>query len=579
MKNYIKISLASLLALTLTTSCLREFEPTSSVTQEEVDKSDKEGLANAIPAYLNKYDTSSYYDIGFGAFPIWRDASTSDLVIKSSVYDYFWQVGWCESLGAEVTPAATMYRRYYALIQKCNILLDAVDPEEDPSAESYVAMAYAYRAMAYFELAQWFEYRHTGFEVLDSRAEALGVYGLTVPIVTPATTDAESRNNPRAPFYELYRFVLTDLNKAEKYTRGKMEPSQKTDVGPGIVNGLMARFWLTLGTRIDLYPADLATILDYEDDAKIIYDKMGISSAKECYDKAAAYARAAINCGYTPLSESQWFDPVSGFNTVNNSWLWADIINTDNGLAQSLTWSSWVSFLSPEATYGVSTSEYSAYRMIDRRLYDKIPDADWRKTTWIDPSDVGDQEAFNTKYARGTNMNYNTWKAFDAYCGFKFHPANGAMKTSTVGNAVSIPLMRVEEMYLIEAEAVGRSQGVGAGRALLEQFVNTFRYKNGSYKSNGAGLDGFIDDVFCQKRIEFWGEGIVMWDFRRLEKAVVRGYDGTNWTQNYQFNSNPNAVAPWTTLSIPQRECTYNIGIVNNPDPSTGEAYSAWDGE
>lgn len=579
MNNSIKISLALLLLLPALSSCLREFEPTSSVSQEEVNKADKSSLANAIPAYLNKYSSDTYYDIGFGAFNIWRDASTSDLVIKNSTYDYFWQVGSCSDLGAQVTPGATMYRRYYALVQKCNLLFESINPEKEPSEKAYAALAHAYRAYAYFEMAQWFEFRHTGFDLIDSRAEALGINGLTVPIVTEETTDAQSRNNPRAPFYEMYRFVLTDLNKAEEYAAGTSEPSLKTNVGLGVIYGLKARFWLTMGSRFDLYPADLATALSHENDAELAYDKLGVANAKECFALAAQYARKAINRGYTPVTQSQWFDPVTGFNMVNNAWMWADIINTDNGLASSQVWSSWVSFLSPEATYGVCTTEYAAYRMIDRRLFETISDADWRKTTWIDPEDVADESAFNQKYARGTSMSFSTWKAFDAYCGFKFHPGNGAVSTSTIGNAVSIPMMRIEEMYLIEAEAVGRSRGDAEGRALLEQFVNTYRYTDGSYKSQGAGIEGFINDVFNQKRIEFWGEGIVMWDYRRLEKPVVRGYEGTNWVQTYQFNSNANAVAPWMTLVIPQRECTYNMGIVNNPNPSSGDAYQEWSGK
>lgn len=578
MNNIIKISLACALLTPLMSSCLKEFEPTSSVSQEEVNKADKSGLVNAIPAYLNNYSSDDYYDIGFGGFNIWKDASTADLVIKSSVYDYFWQVGSCENLGAQMTPS-TMYRRYYALVQKCNLVLTAIDPDNKPEEESYATMAYAYRAYAYYEMAQWYEYKRTGFASLDSKAESSGIYGLTVPIVTETTTDTESRHNPRAPFYTMYRFILTDLNKAEKYAEGKGEPANKTEAGLGVVYGLKARFWLTLGTRFDTYANDLATALGHENDEALTFDKLGVNSAKECFELAAEYARKAINRGYTPTTETQWFDPTTGFNTVNNAWMWADIINADNGLAKTCTWQSWVSFLSPEATYGVCTTEYKAYRMIDSRLFDKIPSADWRKTTWIDPKDVGKESAFNQKYARGLNIGYSTWAEFDAYCGFKFHPGGGAISTSTVGNAISIPMMRIEEMYLIEAEAVGRSQGESAGRTLLEQFVNTYRYTNGSYMSQGDGLDGFIDDVFTQKRIEFWGEGIVLWDYRRLEKPVTRGYDGTNWPTTYQFNSNANAVAPWSTLCIPQREITYNTDIVNNPDPSSGGAYSAWDGE
>lgn len=578
MNNKIKISLALLATVPFFSSCLQEFLPTDTVTQEQVNKADKTALTSAIPAYLNKYNTDDYaYDIGFGGFNIFRDSSTADMTIFSPSYDYYWYVGDCTYLDADYSFSFTIFRRYYALVQKTNLVFEAVNPEVNSEDEVAAVQACSYRALAYLEMGQWFEYKHTGIAALDGKAESDGIYGLTVPIVTEKTTELESRNNPRAPFYKLYRFILTDLNNGEKYAAGKTEPSLKTEAGQGVIYGLKARLWLLLGSRFDKYPADLETALSHENDADIPYDKLGISSAQDCFRLAAEYARKAINRGYTPLTETQWFDPKTGFNTVNNSWMLANVINSDNGLAKSQTWGCWPSYMSAEPTYGIGTPEYKGYRCIDSRLFAQIPSSDWRKTTWIDPNDVGSESAYNTKYARGTNLNYDTWKDYGAYCNFKFHPGSGDINTSTVGNAVSIPMMRVEEMYLIEAEAAGRSSGEGTGRALLEQFVNTYRYKDGSYKSKGAGLEGFIDDVFLQKRIELWGEGQIMWDYRRLEKAVVRGYPGTNWPESYRFNSNVNAVAPWSTLVIPQRECTYNTGIINNPNPSSTGVYDVWE--
>ena len=156
----------------------------------------------------------------------------------------------------------------------------------------------------------------------------------------------------------------------------------------------------------------------------------------------------------------------------------------------------------------------------------------------------------------------------------KFHPGSGDRTTATTGNAMSFPLMRVEEMYLIEAEAVGRVSGPAAGAQLLNSFMNLYRYKDGSFSASVASIDDFVDDVFKQKRIEFWGEGQILWDYRRLEKAIVRGYPGTNHYSQFCFNSYPNAVAPWTILYIPDSERNYNTAIVLNPDPSN--ALTLW---
>lgn len=588
MKRNIIASLLVLASAPLFVSCLQEAMPTDSAIQKQVETEEgKEGLANAIPYYLNSFSSSYTYDIGFGGFNIWRDASTGDMPIYSLAYDYFSYVEQAEYLGAGWQLQYTVWRRYYSLIKKCNLVLESVDVESSPSDVSPATTALAYRANAYMEMAQWYEFMPTGYAYFDDKAKADGILGLTVPIVTEKTTEAESRNNPRVPFYEMYRFILTDLNNGEKYVNGMSEPSSKMYAGSGVVFGLLARFWLTVGTRFDRFPADLATAVQHENDTDIAWDKLGVSSAKDCFVKAAEYARRAINVGYTPLTEAQWFDPKTGFNTPNSSWIWANIISSDNSLAAT-TYQSWPSFMSPETEYGVSNDQYLAYRMIDARLFSKIGKNDWRKATWIDPNDIvededgnvyGSESSYNSKYARGTNLSYDVWKKTPAYVGFKYHPNQGNITTSTVGNAVSLPLMRVEEMYLIEAEAVGRSQGDAAGRSLLESFVNTYRYTDGSYKSKGSGLDGFIEDVYNQKRIEFWGEGLIMFDLRRLGMAVERGYEGTNFPESTRFNSLPEYVAPWTTFCIPESEQNYNPAVLLNPDPSHGTIYSVWDGE
>ena len=35
------------------------------------------------------------------------------------------------------------------------------------------------------------------------------------------------RHNPRAPFYKMYRFILTDLDNAEKYLQGYVRSDKK----------------------------------------------------------------------------------------------------------------------------------------------------------------------------------------------------------------------------------------------------------------------------------------------------------------------------------------------------------------
>ena len=75
--------------------------------------------------------------------------------------------------------------------------------------------------------------------------------------------------------------------------------------------------------------------------------------------------------------------------------------------------------------------------------------------------------------------------------------------------------------------------------------------------------------MILQKRIEFWGEGIVLFDYKRLRLGVTRGYDETNFSNNHIYNCEE--IAPWWNLCIPRSEIQNNSGItqsLNNPDPS-----------
>ena len=55
----------------------------------------------------------------------------------------------------------------------------------------------------------------------------------------------------------------------------------------------------------------------------------------------------------------------------------------------------------------------------------------------------------------------------------KFGPYNNVVGQST--NANDIPLMRIEEMYLIKAEAEAMGGNPSAGKSTLNDFVKTYR--------------------------------------------------------------------------------------------------------
>lgn len=573
MKKLYITTIAFCAAMSLFSSCIEETFPTDVASTKQVAESTAalEALANATAAHMNAYNilnatSPGATDYGYPAVMTIRDVMGNDFPVSKTGYDYFnnpW--GSTNYLGNYAYQQIIWYF-YYGLINNAHSTIRTVNPEDaTETAKQYLGSALAFRALAYLDLSYMFEYKHTGVSSLDSKASEDKIYGLTVPIVSEKTTEEEASKNPRAPFYQMYRFILNDLNKAEEYLAGYARKARNTP-DLDVVYGLKARTWLKIATQFRLYPEDLSTQISHENDAELQdLAPLGISSVEECYAKALEYARKAISSGvYSPLTEAQWHNTTSGFNKSDsqNSWMLAIIIGTNS---VNSNYKNFIGNISPETTFGVANYKYDTYRMIGKSLFDQIPDADWRKVTWIAPEDAGKAPA--AKYH--TLLSNENWAKAPAYTGFKFRPGSGEMDTYKTGAATDIPVMRIEEMYFIEAEALAFTQGMQAGVSALESFMNGYRYTDGSYECGPlAGIEEFLDKLMVQKRIEFWGEGITYFDYKRLEMQVIRGYKGTNYLTAQRVNSIPGYVAPWFNVYITETESRINTAIVANPDPT-----------
>lgn len=573
MKKIFITTIAICATTALFSGCIEETFPTDVASTEQVAESSSalEGLANATAAHMNAYNvlglsSSEAMDYGYPGIMTARDVMGNDFPVSKTGYDYFNNPWASTNYLGNYNYQYLIWYFYYKLINNAHSTIRTVDPETaTETAKQYLGGALAYRALAYLELSCMLEYKHTGVSNLDSKATENEVYGLTVPIITEKTTEEEAKNNPRAPFYKMYRFILNDLNNAEAYLADFTRKAKNT-ADLTVVYGLKARTWLEIATRFRLYPNDLSTQMSHESDPDLQdLVPLGVSSAEECYAKALEYARKAINSGvYSPLTEEQWHNTASGFNKSDSqtSWMLGIIIGTNS---VNHNYKNFIGNISPETTFGVANYKYETYRMISKSLFDQIPDGDWRKVTWIAPEDAG--KAPSAKYH--TLLSDDIWAKAPAYTGFKFRPGSGEINNYKTGAATDIPVMRIEEMYFIEAEALAFTQGMAAGVSALENFMNQYRYTDGSYECGQlAGIEEFIDKLMVQKRIEFWGEGITYFDYKRLELQVVRGYKGTNHVTSQRFNSIPGYVAPWFNIYVTDVEGKVNNGIKLNPDPT-----------
>ena len=535
MKKATNITLATLAAALLASSCIKEADPYEIATEDQVTL---ETLIEGIPASLVQAGSAGYaqdgqaWDFALPAIHIATESMTGDIAIGGNIgYDWFAQWGTNEALGADYAVGALTWNNYYAWIMAANNVIKQIDASDfsslDATQKSYLGFAYAYRAMFYLDLVRLYEFKENNY------TEAPEVLGLGVPVVLPETTEAEAKNNPRAKVDDIYdKVIFPDLDKAEELLSGFTAPDKYT-ISLALVYGLKARAWLERGTA-------------KEDNA--------------AYAQAAEYARQAITAsGCTPLTQEQWEDPTNGFNsaTSNDAWIWGLALPSES-VANLFCFTVHMSCENDWAPY-------HAGRGINRNLYYSIDSRDFRRHSWLDP----DRSSYAYKSCRPDADTYFKESLAD-FANIKFRPAQGAYADYKVGGAADHCCMRVEEMYFIEAEAKAH-ENLGEGIRLLNEFMTSYRMMNGATydcTSKSGTLEGFINELMLQKRIEFWGEGIVMFDMKRLDMSSKRGYVGTNAPSSYRLNVE--GRAPYWNFVIIRSETQNNpvIATQNNPDPS-----------
>jgi hypothetical protein len=93
---------------------------------------------------------------------------------------------------------------------------------------------------------------------------------------------------------------------------------------------------------------------------------------------------------------------------------------------------------------------------------------------------------------------------------FKFRDVQAQM--------ADIVLMRVSEIYLINAEAKAR---LNDNSGALES-LNTLRKARGSKEAVGLSGQALLDQIWLERRKELWGEGFSLIDIIRNQQSVAR---------------------------------------------------------
>jgi hypothetical protein len=525
-KIYALLALSATLA---TTSCIEETFPQDDyATGDQVSESPTalDGSANGIASqmvqgYLVYGEQVHETDMAYPGLMIAQTEMLGDMYPGGSNPGYDWfrnyntfQQNFNDRSYFSYLPWFTLYK----FVKGCNDIIANVDVTQEglsPEVKAIGGIAHACRAFDYYMLTVFFEPAENKYTNVDA------VKGLTVPFVTEKTTGEVAKNNPRAKHADMIAFILSDLDKAElalkdQQSTNKMLPSL------AVVYGIRA--------KVHLWDED--------------------------YANAAKYARMAIDeSKATPVTAAQWEDPTTGFAQANQAWMWYLHYSAESmgNLCNFVGW------MSGEADWGYSSLTLP---MIDKSLYDKMGEKDFRRTTFLNP---GKFDYYSYKTVRSKEFIEDA----PDYLALKFRCLNGDWETYSIGGAIDVPIMRVEEMYLIEAEAIGASQGVAQGVQKLNEFMVNIGQRDPDYNFSTNDLRTFQLEVLTQMRIEFWGEGNAFPSAKRLKPGVMQNYEGTNAPADI-FKVNCEGIKPNWNLVIPRTETQSNQALqtTNNPDPT-----------
>lgn len=208
------------------------------------------------------------------------------------------------------------------------------------------------------------------------------------------------------------------------------------------------------------------------------------------WNGAATLTQDVINAGnHSMLAPSE---VTNGFADVStSSWLWGIDLTENIGLDLVSWWGQIDAFSYSYAWAG-------DYKVIDLDLYNAIPANDARKAQFY-------SNAGSSRYLQPL---------------FKFYASNviGGVSQTVTADYV---YMRIEEAYLLNAEANARSGNDPAARTSLKALLD-LRIPDSSYVDSLSG-QALLDEIYLQTRIELWGEGKSFLAMKRNQAMTVRG--------------------------------------------------------
>jgi len=489
------------------------------------DPSKAAASVNAVFAQFNAYlpnedalGQTRHNDFGYPSVMLFTDANGNDIVQEDNGYN--WTGNNLEYSDRLFTSneCQILWNDMYAIISNANNVVGSLDINtEEPLSQFYLGQGLAARAFSYWVLAQLFQFNYVGHETSPC-----------VPLITNENSDLAALNGaPRATVQAVYDTITSDIDNAIRLLKSaeeadeKVTRSDKRYISLAVAYGLRARINLTMHK----------------------------------YSEAAADATSAITASEAmPASIGEVSQPTF-MSVTESNWMWGMIISETDDVATSEI-INWISHMG-SLNYGYCW--YNGGKQINKKLYNTIASTDARKGWWLNESKTS-PNLNDEQQAKMDEVGY------PAYTHVKFAPYKDEVGIKV--NASDVPLMRIEEMYLIKAEAEAMSGG--DGKSTLENFIRT--YRDPSYSTLASSPSDVQEEVFRQRRIELWGEGLNWYDIMRLNKGVDRrggGYPNATMVFDIPAGSD---ILLWR---LPEAEIQANPALTNADNNPNAPAPSA----
>lgn len=485
---------------------------------------------------MTTYD--GHFDFGLPAVNLALDSKALDVLGNTGGYNWFREFSQYKYNQPNHAGNVLIYNTFANMIDRMNAVISGYHGQVLSSENRfYLAQAYGLRAYCYHSMAQLYQFTYAGNEnkpcvplIDEKNFNILGTAGL-----------------PRATVKDTYAFILSDYNRAIELMNGAISCAEarpdepRTMMSEAVLHGLRARTYLVMQRyaaakadalkAMELFDGEPYSINDIARPQFVSINEPAWMWGLHYKDTDRAVISGIVNFQSFMSSFSSGYTSVGAGRYAPHNFVLNFTENNETGdTPQRITDRRAAWFL---LAYGVDNFLTDAQKEFlennqENLFYGGSPD------------DRTDHVLLNTKFDNAD---------------------------TSYGGRGDYPLMRVEEMYYIVAEAEAMCGNMTDAIAYLTDFVKTYRNPSYTVKETITTPEQLRDEIWMQRRIEFWGEGLSFYDLMRLKKGVDRlDVDGWDWFSEARFKIEPDD--PALLLPFPQQVIDNNAALTdadNNP--------------